>query len=97
MVIIKRRQLKGYILLESLIALAVLSILTVLLLDAFTQTQRRLKESQHHQEALLVATMAIKNHQSDLIQNGIHITVKRDKHSVRVYEKGKDILHVVQK
>jgi len=79
---IKRRSLRGYILIESLVAMAV-------------NTNRRLMaKNLHQQEVLSVATMAVQTKQDQLTLNGITVTVKRSKQGITVYESGKEITHV---
>ena len=94
MVNIKRRSLRGYILIESLVAMAVLVLVSGLILGQINTNRRLMARNLHQQEVLSVATMAVQTKQDQLTLNGITVTVKRSKQGIAVYELGKEIIHV---
>ncbi len=96
MVAIKKRKIKAYILLESLIALAVLVTIVTLILTEINRDRQELVASLHRQEVLNVAQMAVQTKQDNLSLNGVTVQVQRSSTSIRVYEDGKEVLHVVK-
>lgn len=96
MVAIKKRKIKAYILLESLIALAVLVTIVTLILMEINRDRQELVASLHRQEVLNVAQMAVQTKQDNLSLNGVTVQVQRSSTSIRVYEDGKEVLHVVK-
>lgn len=94
MVAIKKRKIKAYILLESLIALAVLVTIVSLILGETNRNRQELAVSLHRQEALNVAQMAVQTKQDQLSLNGVTVQVQRTSTSITVYEDGKEVLHV---
>ncbi|EFQ56462.1 competence type IV pilus minor pilin ComGE [Streptococcus downei] len=96
MVAIKKRKIKAYILLESLIALAVLVTIVTLILTEINRDRQELVASLHRQEVLNVAQMAVQTKQDNLSLNGVTVQVQRSSTSIRVYEDGKEVLRVVK-
>ncbi|MDU7961143.1 MAG: competence type IV pilus minor pilin ComGE [Streptococcus sp.] len=96
MVNIKSRYRRGYILVESLVAMAVLVLVSGLILDQINTNRRLMARNLHQQEVLSVATMAVQTKQDQLTLNGITVTVKRSQQGIEVYESGKEIIHVSQ-
>lgn len=96
MVAIKKRKIKAYILLESLIALAVLVTIVTLILTEINRDRQELVASLHRQEVLNIAQMAVQTKQDNLSLNGVTVQVQRSSTSIRVYEDGKEVLHVVK-
>lgn len=94
MVAIKKRKIKAYILLESLIALAVLVTIVSLILGEINRNRQALAVSLQRQEALNVAQMAVQTKQDQLSLNGVTVQVQRTSTRITVYENGKEILHV---
>lgn len=94
MVAIKKRKIKAYILLESLIALAVLVTIVSLILGEINRNRQELAVSLQRQEALNVAQMAVQTKQDQLSLNGVTVQVQRTSTRITVYENGKEILHV---
>lgn len=94
MVAIKKRKIKAYILLESLIALAVLVTIVSLILGEISRNRQELAVSRQRQEALNVAQMAVQTKQDQLSLNGVTVQVQRTSTRITVYENGKEILHV---
>ena len=96
MEIIKKQKVKGYILLESLIALALLSIITGLVLGEVNRNRQVMTESHHRQEILNLANMAVQTGQDELHLNGISVRVVRKDGTIHVYE-GQTLLLRVSK
>ncbi|WP_019780287.1 competence type IV pilus minor pilin ComGE, partial [Streptococcus sobrinus] len=85
MVAIKKRKIKAYILLESLIALAVLVTIVTLILTEINRDRQELVASLHRQEVLNLAQMAVQTKQDSLSLNGVTVQVQRTSTSIRVY------------
>ena len=96
MVAIKKRKIKAYILLESLIALAVLVTIVTLILMEINRDRQELVASLHRQEVLNLAQMAVQTKQDSLSLNGVTVQVQRTSTSIRVYENGREVLHVAK-
>lgn len=94
MVIIKRQKLKAYILLESLVALALLATITILVLGEMDKSRYQMQDSLHQQEALNVATMAVQTGQDDLVMNGVEVHITRRDGELYVYDGQKEVMHV---
>lgn len=96
MVAIKKRKIKAYILLESLIALAVLVTIVTLILTEINRDRQELVASLHRQEVLNLAQMAVQTKQDSLSLNGVTVQVQWTSTSIRVYENGREVLHVAK-
>lgn len=97
MVSIKKRQVKAYILLESLIALGVLVTIVALVLGQINLNQKRLAQSLHEQEVLAVATMAVQTKQTKQTQltlNGLSVQVTRTKAGLFITEGGREVMRL---
>lgn len=94
MVIIKRQKLKAYILLESLVALALLATITILVLGEMDKSRQQMQDSLHQQEVLNVATMAAQTGQDDLVMNGVEVHITRRDGELYVYDGQKEVMHV---
>ncbi|TFH44243.1 competence type IV pilus minor pilin ComGE [Streptococcus equinus] len=94
MVIIKRQKLKAYILLESLVALALLATITILVLGEMDKSRQQIQDSLHQQEVLNVATMAVQTGQDDLVMNGVEVHITRRDGELYVYDGQKEVMHV---
>lgn len=93
MVIIKK-SVKAYILLESLLSLGILALIVSLVLGEVDKNRQRVAESLHQQEVLNVATMAVQTDQEDLILNGVNVHVERNKEGISINENGRIVLQV---
>ena len=93
MVIIKK-SVKAYILLESLLSLSILALIVSLVLGEVDKNRQRVAESLHQQEVLNVAAMAVQTDQEDLILNGVNVHVERNKEGISFYENGRIVLQV---
>ena len=94
MVAIKRQKLKAYILLESLLTLAVFTLVTSLLLSAINQGRQQQIQDYEQQEVLNLAKMAVQTGQEELSLNSVQVRLVRDSQQIRVYHENKEILHV---
>ncbi|MFC5630150.1 MULTISPECIES: competence type IV pilus minor pilin ComGE [Streptococcus] len=94
MVNIKKRHVKAYILLESLIALGVLVTIVALVLNQINRNHEHLIKRLHEQEVLMVATMAVQTKQSHLTLNGVSVDVVRTKAGLLVTENGKEVIYL---
>ena len=93
MVIIKK-SVKAYILLESLLSLGILALIVSLVLGEVDKNRQRVAESLHQQEVLNVAAMAVQTDQEDLILNGVNVHVERNKEGISINENGRSVLQV---
>ena len=93
MVIIKK-SVKSYILLESLLSLGILALIVSLVLGEVDKNRQRVAESLHQQEVLNVAAMAVQTDQEDLILNGVNVHVERNKEGISINENGRIVLQV---
>ncbi|MCQ9211610.1 MULTISPECIES: competence type IV pilus minor pilin ComGE [unclassified Streptococcus] len=80
--------------LESLVALAIFSMIASLLLTGVIHSRRWQEEQWQRQEILLLAKMAIQTKQEHLVLNGVSVTIERDAHHMRVWHKGEEVLHI---
>ena len=94
MVAIKRQKLKAYILLESLLTLAVFALVTSLLLATINQGRQQQIQVYEQEEVLNLAKMAVQTGQEELSLNGVQVRLVRDSQQIRVYHENKEILHV---
>ena len=94
MVAIKRQKLKAYILLESLLTLAVFALVTSLLLAAINQGRQQQIQDYEQEEVLNLAKMAVQTGQEELSLNGVQVRLVRDSRQIRVYHENKEILYV---
>lgn len=93
MVIIKK-SVKAYILLESLLSLGILALIVSLVLGEVDKNRQQVAESLHQQEVLNVAAMAVQTDQEDLILNGVNVHVERNKEGISINENGRIVLQV---
>ncbi|MFC3932319.1 competence type IV pilus minor pilin ComGE [Streptococcus dentapri] len=97
MVAIKKQKIKAYILLESLIALAILAMIVSLVLSEINRSRQDLVDNLHDQEVLNVAQMAIQTNQRSLTLNGVTVRVEASQSNISIYEGSEEILHVVKR
>lgn len=89
---IKRKSIKGYILLESLISMALLSFLVTFLLSALTNSRQQEVQENQQIESLNVAQMAIESQLMELSLNGSVIKIRQDSTATIISDHGKEIL-----
>lgn len=97
MVILRKKKIKAYILLESLFAMSVLAIIVSLILAEITRNQTTLLKEYREEETLALARMAVQSQQSKLSLNGTQVSIVESQTSIKVYQDKKEILHVYQK
>lgn len=96
MVVIKKKNIKAYILLESLLALAILATISSLILGQINHQHQQVATNLKRQEILTVANMAVQTGQDRLSLNGITVQVLKTKTSLRVIHKGEEVVHLVK-
>ena len=80
---LKRKSVKAYLLLESLISIALLAFLVSFIVSSLVQVRQKDTEENQKIEALNVAQMAIESHLTELSINGSDIKIKeKDRKSV---------------
>ena len=89
---IKKRYSKAYILLESLLAMALLSVLVTIVLNAVVQSRQQLKAKNLEIEALNVAQMAVDTGQESLQINDVNITVRKTASKIIIFNREKELL-----
>lgn len=89
-------KVKGYILLESLVALGIFSIVVTLFLGQINQARREERRILREEEVLRVAQMALQTGENQLSLNGVTVEVHRSEGAVQVLSEGKEVLHVVK-
>lgn len=96
MVTIKKQKLKAYILLEGLVALALLATITSLVLGEMDRSRTQMQESLHQQEVLNVATMAVQTGQDHLAINGVEVRMVKHDNAISIYDGQNEVLHVTK-
>lgn len=96
MVVIKKRKNRAYILLESLVSLAILALVSSSLLSAIRFSRDGQARELQQQEALNVAKMMMQTRQTDTVMNGVRVRVDRRPNSVSVFYDGKELIHIVK-
>ncbi|KEY61962.1 putative competence protein ComGE [Lactococcus cremoris subsp. cremoris GE214] len=91
---IKRKSIKGYILLESLISMALLSFLVTFLLSSLTNSRQQEAQENQQIESLNVAQMAIESQLTELSLNGSVIKIRQDSTATIISDHGKEILRL---
>lgn len=94
MEILRKKKLQGYILLESLIGLAVLTVIVTLILGELGRDNQRLKINYHQEEVLNLAQMGLQTYQNRLSDNGVTMEIEESENGVRIYDDGKEVLYV---
>lgn len=89
-------KVKGYILLESVVALGIFSIVVTLFLGQINQARKEERRILREEEILRVAQMAIQTKENKLSLNGVTVVVHRSEKAVQVIADGKEVLHVVK-
>lgn len=96
MVTIKKQKLKAYILLEGLVALALLATITSLVLGEMDRSRTQMQESLHQQEVLNVATMAAQTGQDQLAINGVEVRMVKHDNEISIYDGKNEVLYVTK-
>ena len=92
---LRKQRVRGTILLEALLALAVFATIVPLLLGQIHQSRKLENELLKKEEVLRVAKMALQTNQRHLTMNGIEVRVEKSQQDIRVYH-GKELIFGVQ-
>ena len=92
---LRKQHVKGTILLEALLALAVFATIVTLLLGQIHQSRKAENDLLREEEVLRVAKMALQTKQSHLTMNGIEVRVETSQQGIQIYH-GKELILVVQ-
>lgn len=94
MVSIKRQRIKGYILLESLIATVLFAFIVNLILIEITNSRRRQSLYLQEEEMYQIAKMAVQTGQKRLDFNGVSAEAVRTAKSLKIYHEGDLIVEI---
>ena len=92
---LRKQHVKGTILLESLLALAVFATIVTLLLGQIHQSRKSENDLLREEEVLRVAKMSLQTKQSHLTINGIKVLVETSQQGIQIYH-GKELILGVQ-
>ncbi len=91
---LKRKSVRAYLLLESLITLALLGILTMIILAEVVHARQATMRENQQIEALNVAKMAIDSDLTELSANGAVIKIVENKKNLFITNHGEEILRL---
>jgi type II secretory pathway pseudopilin PulG len=91
---LKRRSVKAYLLLESLISIALLAFLVSFIVSSLVQVRQKDMEENQKIEALNVTQMAIESHLTELSINGSDIKINENQNLLIISNHGKEILRL---
>ncbi|MCT1181315.1 competence type IV pilus minor pilin ComGE [Lactococcus lactis] len=91
---LKRKSVKAYLLLESLISIALLAFLVSFIVSSLVQVRQKDTEENQKIEALNVAQMAIESHLTELPINGSDIKIKENQNLLIISNHGKEIMQL---
>ena len=91
---LKRKSVKAYLLLESLISIALLAFLVSFIVSSLVQVRQKDTEENQKIEALNVAQMAIESHLTELSINGSDIKIKENQNLLIISNHGKEIMRL---
>ena len=91
---LKRKSVKAYLLLESLISIALLAFLVSFIVSSLVQVRQKDTEENQKIEALNVAQMAIESHLKELSINGSDIKIKENQNFLIISNHGKEIMQL---
>ncbi|GFH42458.1 hypothetical protein Hs30E_10090 [Lactococcus hodotermopsidis] len=94
MVNIGKRQIKAYILLESLIAMALLSVLATVVVTEISQSRAQIIEQNRQIEVLNVGLMAFDSNQSTLTENDVTVNLTKTDKKVTLTNKGQEVITI---
>ena len=92
---LRKQYVRGTILLEALLALAIFATIVTLLLGQIHQSRKLENELLKKEEVLRVANMALQTKQSHLTINGIEVRVEKSQQGIQIYH-GKELIFGVQ-
>ena len=91
---IRKQQGKGYILLESLIAMALLAVLSSVVVTEVSVSRAQVVRQNQAIEVLNVGVMAFDSKQTNLHENGVSVTVTRTDKTVVLENAGQEVLRL---
>lgn len=91
---IKKQQVRAYILLESIIAMALLAVLSSIVVTEVSVNHAQVARQNHVIEALNVGVMAFDSKQSTLHENGVSVTMIRTEKTVVLENSGQEVLRL---
>lgn len=91
---LKRKSVKAYLLLESLISIALLAFLVSFIVSSLVQVRQKDTEEDQKIEALNVAQMAIESNLTELSINGSDIKIKENQNLLIISNHGKEIMQL---
>lgn len=91
---IRKQQVKGYILLESLIAMALLAVLSSVVVTEVSVSREQVVRQNQAIEVLNVGVMAFDSKQTNLHENGVSVTVTRTDKTVVLENAGQEVLRL---
>lgn len=94
---IRKQSVKAYLLLESLITIALLSILVTVVLSALTKSKQEDEAINRQIEAYNVAQMALQSNQNKLSLNGSEIEIVKNEHETIIKNNGEELLRFEEK
>lgn len=94
---IRKQSVKAYLLLESLITMALLSILVTVVLSALTKSKQEDEAINRQIEAYNVAQMALQSNQNKLSLNGSEIEIVKNEHETIIKNNGEELLRFEEK
>ncbi|GEE06407.1 UNVERIFIED_CONTAM: competence protein ComG [Streptococcus canis] len=92
-----KKQVKGYIALESVMATGLLFSIVILVLTSLQQGQVALTHYRNQQEKLNLALMAVQTGREEVTLNGCHITVRRTEHQISIQDDKGEVIRIEQK
>ncbi|MGO2764131.1 MAG: competence type IV pilus minor pilin ComGE [Pseudolactococcus laudensis] len=91
---IKKQQVRAYILLESIIAMALLAVLSSIVVTEISVNRAQVARQNRVIEALNVGVMAFDSKQSTLHENGVSVTMIRTEKTVVLENSGQEVLRL---
>ncbi len=91
---LKKKSVRAYLLLESLITLGLLGILVTSVLTEVVKSRQQLQEDNQQIEALNVAKMALNSRLTELLVNGASIKVEQTDDQISITNRGKELLEL---
>lgn len=80
--------------LESLIALGILTTVVSLFLSAINLSRQQQERLLKEQELYNVMKMAVQTKRTDLTKNGVSVRIERNQEKIQVFSQGKEIILV---
>lgn len=91
---LKKKSVRAYLLLESLITLGLLGILVTSVLTEVVKSRQQLQEDNQQIEALNVAKMALNSRLTELSVNAASIKVEQTDDQISITNRGKELLEL---